>query len=116
MTKACVIGLGDMGSGLAKNLLAAGFEVSGFDLKKERMEDFAAMGGTVAPSPDKAAQGCEAAFVMVMNGGQAKDVIFGADGNGGLQSSLVEGSTIILTATIKPKEAREIGAMLDGSG
>ena len=38
--KAGVIGLGDMGSGLAKNLIANGFETSGFDLSETRMADF----------------------------------------------------------------------------
>ena len=32
MTKVGVIGLGDMGSGLAKNLIKAGFDVAGLDL------------------------------------------------------------------------------------
>ena len=31
MTKVGVIGLGDMGSGLAKNLIKAGFDVAGLD-------------------------------------------------------------------------------------
>ena len=35
-----VIGLGDMGSGLAKNLIANGFEVTGRDLKHDRMAAF----------------------------------------------------------------------------
>ena len=34
MTKVGVIGLGDMGSGLAKNLLKAGFDVAGLDLSE----------------------------------------------------------------------------------
>ena len=40
-----VVGLGDMGSGLAKNLIAAGFETRGFDLSEKRMADFGALGG-----------------------------------------------------------------------
>ena len=32
-----VIGLGDMGIGIARNLLAAGFPVVGYDLRNERM-------------------------------------------------------------------------------
>jgi len=116
MAKVCVVGIGDMGSGLAKNLIAAGFDVSGYDLKPDRMDDFVAMGGIGASSSAGAAKGCDAAFIMVMNGDEAKEVIFGADGQGGFKSSLTERSVIIISATIKPKEAREIGAMLDGSG
>jgi len=43
--KAGVIGLGDMGSGPAKNLIGAGFETAGFDLDPGRMAAFADIGG-----------------------------------------------------------------------
>ena len=107
-----VIGLGDMGSGLAKNLLSSGFDVVGFDLSPERMQAFEKMGGRPATSPHEVGAEAEAAFVMVMNGDQAKSVILGD----GLASSMKPGSVILLTATIKPSEAREIGAGLEGSG
>ena len=42
-----VVGLGDMGSGLAKNLLSNGFSVFGMDLKPERQAAFTDMGGTL---------------------------------------------------------------------
>ena len=45
MKTAGVIGLGDMGSGLAKNLIKNGFETSGFDLSETRMTAFSDMGG-----------------------------------------------------------------------
>ena len=49
---------------------------------------------------------------MVMNGDQAKAVILGD----GLLSTARPGSVVLLTATIKPSEARDIWAGLDGSG
>jgi putative dehydrogenase len=42
-----IIGLGDMGSGLAKNLMANGFSVFGLDLKPERQAAFTDMSGTL---------------------------------------------------------------------
>lgn len=108
-----VIGIGDMGSGLAKNLLAHGFSVTGVDLKPDRMAAFKAMGGTPAASPAEVGKASEAAFVMVMTGDEAKQVILGADG---LVSHLPKGGAVILSATIKPREAREIGAAMEGSG
>lgn len=113
MQKTGVIGLGDMGSGLAKNLIANGFETRGFDLSPDRMSAFEAMGGTLAESAGDVGAGSDAVFVMVMNGDQVKDVIFG---DGGLRQTMAPGSVIILTATIKPREGREVGAMLEGSG
>ena len=40
-----VIGLGDMGSGLAKNLMANGFEVIGLDIDEGRLAAFEEGGG-----------------------------------------------------------------------
>ncbi|WP_306045774.1 NAD(P)-dependent oxidoreductase [Nioella sp. MMSF_3534] len=113
MKRICVIGLGDMGSGLAKNLIKAGFDVAGFDLSPDRLAAFEAMGGRPAASVAQAGDGAEAAFVMVMNGDQAKAVILGADG---LAAHMAPGGTILLTATIRPREAVEIGNAMDGTG
>ncbi|MEM1361219.1 MAG: NAD(P)-binding domain-containing protein, partial [Pseudomonadota bacterium] len=43
--KCGVIGLGDMGSGLALNLIKNGFETSGYDFSDARMDAFRTMGG-----------------------------------------------------------------------
>ncbi|SFR42740.1 putative dehydrogenase [Litoreibacter janthinus] len=108
-----VIGIGDMGSGLAKNLIRNGFRVTGIDLKPDRMQAFVEMGGVAAASPAEVGKEARAVFVMVMTGDQAKAVILGEDG---LVSQMPEGSAVILSATVKPREAREIGAAMKGSG
>lgn len=112
MTRIGVVGLGDMGSGLAKNLIANGFATVGFDLSDARMAAFEAMGGEPANSAAEVGNGADAVFVMVMNGDQAKAVIL----EDGLASTLKKGAAVILTATIKPGEARAIGAGLEGTG
>jgi 3-hydroxyisobutyrate dehydrogenase-like beta-hydroxyacid dehydrogenase len=112
MKQVGVIGLGDMGSGLAKNLLAAGFEVRGLDLSESRMAAFEAMGGIPAATAAEIGAQSDAVFVMVMNGDQAKQVILGD----GLVSSMRPGGVVLLTATIHAAEAREIAAALSGSG
>ncbi|MEO1551722.1 MAG: NAD(P)-binding domain-containing protein, partial [Pseudomonadota bacterium] len=113
MTRVGIVGIGDMGSGLAKNLLGAGFEVAGFDLLAHRMDAFGAMGGLTCASVAEVAAGAQAAFVMVMTGDEAKSVILGKDG---LAAHMPKGAVILLTATIKPSEAVEIGAALEGTG
>ena len=111
--KCGVIGLGDMGSGLAKNLIKAGFETWGLDLDPARVDAFRAMGGTVAQSVAEIGAQCDAVFVMVMNGDQARAVMLADDG---LVPAMSKGSAIILSATIKPHEARSIGADMAESG
>ena len=112
ITRTGVIGLGDMGSGIAKNLMKNGFQVTGLDLDDARMAAFTEMGGAPAASAAEVGANADAVFVMVMNGDQAKAVILGE----GLVSTMAEGSAVILSATIKPHEARDIGAAMEGSG
>lgn len=113
MKRAGVIGLGDMGSGLAKNLIANGFETTGYDLSEARMSAFGALGGRAASSPADVGAHADAVYVMVMNGDQAKAVILGPNG---AAAHMPKGGAILLTATINPSEAREIGAALADSG
>ena len=108
-----VVGLGDMGSGLAKNLLSNGFSVFGMDLKPERQAAFTDMGGTLVRDAADMGRHIDAVFVMVMNGDQAKSVILGPDG---VVENMQSGGVVILSATIKPHEAIEIGAAMQGSG
>jgi putative dehydrogenase len=113
MQRAGVIGLGDMGSGLAKNLIANGFQTTGLDLDEARMNAFSEMGGNQASTVADVGQNSDAVYVMVMNGGQAKSIILGDDG---LVSHMSKGGVVLLTATIKPSEAREIGEAMEDSG
>lgn len=113
MQRTGVIGLGDMGSGLAKNLLKAGFEVTGHDLIAARMKAFEERGGRPASGAADVGANADAVFVMVMNGDQAKQVILGPDG---LVGHMPKGGAVILSATIKPREAREIGAAMEDTG
>jgi 3-hydroxyisobutyrate dehydrogenase/putative dehydrogenase len=113
MTKVGIVGLGDMGSGLAKNLIKAGFETYGFDLRQDRLDALAAMGGVPVTGPAEMGGEVDVAFVMVLNGTQAKEVILGGQG---LASRLRPGSTVIISATIKPTEACDIGAGLAVQG
>ncbi len=109
MKRVGVIGLGDMGSGLAKNLIAHGFETTGFDLSAARLRAFAEIGGHAAQSVAEVAASADAVYVIVMTGDQAKSVILGPEG---LAARMPSGGGIILSATIKPSEARAIGAAM----
>lgn len=111
--KAGVIGLGDMGSGLALNLIKAGLPTTGFDLDPDRLATFAGFGGQPAKSAAEVGRNADAVFVMVMTGDQAKSVVLGDDG---LASAMARGSVILLTATIRPAEVVAIAAGLEGTG
>jgi len=100
-----IIGLGDMGIGLAKNILKAGFSLKGFDLRVERRKMLADLGGTPVESLSEAADGSDVVFVMVLNGTQVKSVVLGQEG---LLESMRPGSCVLVSATINPSEIKEI--------
>ena len=107
MKKVGVIGLGNMGMGMAKNLIKSGFSVIGFDLDDKRLRKLKENGGSTATSTVQVGEETDAVFVMVMNGEQVKAVV--AD----LAKGLKDRGTIILTATITPEEAREAYSIAD---
>lgn len=113
MKTVAVVGLGNMGSGLVKNLLKAGFDVRGWDIVPEKVQAHRDSGGIGCATSAEAGDGAEAAFIMVMNGDQVKEVIFGQHG---LLKTMKPSSSILITATIHAREAREIGRQLSGSG
>ena len=110
MKKVGVIGLGNMGMGMAKNLIKSGFSVIGFDLDDKRLLKLKENGGSTATSTVQVGEETDAVFVMVMNGEQVKAVV--AD----LVTGLKDRGTIILTATITPEEAREAYSIADIEG
>ena len=110
MKKVGVIGLGNMGMGMAKNLIKSGFSVIGFDLDAKLLLKLKENGGSTATSTVQVGEETDAVFVMVMNGEQVKAVV--AD----LVTGLKDRGTIILTATITPEEAREAYSIADIEG
>jgi len=113
MKKVGVLGIGDMGSGLALNLIKNGYATAGYDPLDYRMQAFRDMGGEAKANASEVGKHADAVFIMVMHGDQVKSAIFDDDG---LLTTLKKGSAIILSATIKPAEAKEIGERLEGSG
>lgn len=113
MKRIGMIGLGNMGFAMARNLLAGGFEVTGFDIDSARVEELVAAGGRGAASSAEVGSAADAVFVMVMNGSQLEQVICGQDG---LLETLAEGSTIIVSATIEPREIRAVAEPIAAKG
>jgi 3-hydroxyisobutyrate dehydrogenase-like beta-hydroxyacid dehydrogenase len=105
MKRVGIVGLGDMGIGLAKNLLKNGFELAGYDIRQDRRQQLIQLGGKAAANCREVAVAADVVLVMVLNGDQVKEVILGENG---LLEGLSPGSTIIITATIHPSEIREV--------
>ena len=98
MQKIGIIGLGNMGMGIAKNIIKNGYKTIGYDLREECLKEIISHGGKAAKSVLEVGEFSDVVFVMVMNGNQVKDVITK------LCPGLEDKGTIIITATITPEE------------
>ena len=62
------IGLGNMGGGMAANLVKAGFQVNAFDLMEANLKTAAEKGCTPVDCPKKAVEGVDYVVSMLPNG------------------------------------------------
>jgi 3-hydroxyisobutyrate dehydrogenase len=92
-----VLGTGTMGAPIARNLLAAGFEVSVWNRTAERAAPLAADGARQSSSPAEAAEGADVALTMLADGDAVNDAMTGP---AGALASLQPGSVWIQMATI----------------
>lgn len=103
------LGLGAMGTPMARTLLTKGFTVTGYDADPARLAALASDGLGVADSPAGAARGADVLVVMVQNYAQASSALLG---DAGAFAALPDGATVLITSTIAPSQARELGAHL----
>jgi L-threonate 2-dehydrogenase len=94
-----LIGLGAMGTGMAKSLRRAGYTVHVFDVRREVAEAFAAEGGVACNSPAAVATACEVVVDVVVNAAQTEAVLFGEDG---AAAAMKAGSVFVMCSTVDP--------------
>ncbi len=90
------IGLGQMGSAMAVNLIKAGHEVTVYNRSRDKAEALAGEGAKVAPTVAEACGG-EAVFTMLAHDDALSAVVHG---DGGVLASLGKGAVHISASTI----------------
>ncbi len=106
MASIAFIGLGNMGGPMAKNLVAAGHDVTVFDLVPEACADLAQAGAAVAASAAEAATGKEYVVSMLPAGKHVAQLYLG---DSGLLAQLDSSVTLLDCSTIDAATAREVG-------
>ncbi|NMO13355.1 NAD(P)-dependent oxidoreductase [Pyxidicoccus fallax] len=91
------IGLGNMGLPMAKNLLAAGHEVTVWNRSPAKAEPLREKGARVAGTPAEAARGAEVVFTMLADDRAVEAAVFGSDG---LHAGLGKGAVHVSSSTI----------------
>ena len=106
MAAIAFLGLGNMGGPMAKNLLAAGHDLTVFDLVEAACATLAAEGASVAASAAEAAEGADVIISMLPAGKHVASTFLGDDG----LLAKVSNETLILDAsTIDAATAKEVG-------
>lgn len=108
-----VIGVGNMGGGMAANLLAKGWDVQVCDIDAAKAAAMVQLGATAIASPADAAAESQAFIVCVVDAAQTEEVLFGVQGLGRV---LRPGHAVMLCPTISPQDVESFAARLAECG
>ena len=113
MSNIGVIGLGAMGSGMAKSLRRAGHNVHVCDARPGAAEDFARDGGVACATPAAVGRACQTVVSVVVNAQQTGAVLFGPEG---AATGMAPGSVFVMCSTVDPNWSIALEARLEALG
>jgi len=113
MAKVGFIGLGNMGGGMARNILKAGHKLKAFDLNEQVVADICAEGASAAASAVEAAANVDAVITMLPAGKHVKSVYLGPEG---LIAAAASGTIMMDCSTIDVDSAREVVSAATSAG
>src|SRR5438309_679954 len=93
------LGLGTMGSGMAANLLKAGYQLTVWNRSTAKCEPFARKGARVADTPADAARDVDLVIYMLSNDQAVEEVVFGSKG---ILRGIKEGQVAMDMSTVLP--------------
>lgn len=100
-----VIGLGNMGTPIARNLLTEGFALSVYNRSREKTEPLAALGAIVADSPAHAVLPGGVVVTLMANDAALEAVTLG---EGGFAQQLGAGGLHISMSTVSPETSKRL--------
>jgi 3-hydroxyisobutyrate dehydrogenase/2-hydroxy-3-oxopropionate reductase len=113
MNDVAVLGMGAMGSRIARRLLDAGHQVTVWNRNPDRAAPLLKAGATTAATPAEAARTKEAVIVMVANNAALQAVTEGPDG---VAAGASDRTTVIEMSTVSPAAVTRLAEQLpDGT-
>lgn len=113
MESVALMGLGIMGSGMAKNLLKAGFPLTVYNRARERALPFQTLGARVAASPREAAAEAKVIISMVGDDAASRAVW---QGEQGALAAAPAGAVLIECGTLTPTWIKELAGLAQSRG
>ncbi|TAG27059.1 MAG: NAD(P)-dependent oxidoreductase [Burkholderiales bacterium] len=111
-----IIGAGNMGGGIALNLLARGYAVHVCDIDAAKERFLEQKGALAVIKPAQAAIKSGATIICVVGSAQVQDVLLGADGLLKASPQDLQNHTVILCPTISPQDVERFAALLGSHG
>jgi 3-hydroxyisobutyrate dehydrogenase len=111
--KVAILGLGTMGTGMARNLLAAGFPVTVFNRTRAKAEPLAAAGAQIAESPADAAHDADVIISMLSEENASRATWTGSQG---AISAAPTGAVLVESSTVTPKWIAELAGLASARG
>ncbi|MEM7345535.1 MAG: NAD(P)-dependent oxidoreductase [Chloroflexota bacterium] len=105
------VGLGEMGGGMVKRLLAAGHTVTGYNRTKAKADPFIEMGMQWAASPKQVVEASDIIFSMVTNTTAVQAITQGPDG---ILAGLTPDKIYVDMSTMSPNYSRELAQQVSG--
>ena len=106
MKRVGVVGLGEMGLPMATNLVAHGFDVTGYDVRPDPGQALQNSGGSAARSVADAARDRDAVVIMVRTAAQAERVVLEPEG---VLTQARPGASLVVMSTIGVAGMRRLG-------
>jgi 2-hydroxy-3-oxopropionate reductase len=113
MEKIGFIGLGIMGSPMAKNLIKAGYALTVYDIVSEKIDDLVAAGAAAGSSSKEVAAASDVVITMLPNSPEVKEAVLGP---GGVLEGAKAGTILIDMSSIAPLASQEVAAQADKKG
>ncbi len=107
------IGVGNMGSGMSRCLLRAGFSLTVYDRDARRAADLATGGASVAASSREVAENADVVITMLPDTPDVEQVVRGPNG---LKDVLRRGMVYVDMSTISPTVSKALAVDLAGDG
>ena len=116
MLRVGVIGLGNMGEGMAMNLVAKGFPTVVHDLRPEPVERLAELGAKSAATPFEVGRQSDIAMVAVFSGEQVEAALLPGGGDDGLIAGMDAGGIVCVNSTVSPGLIRRLAEAASEKG
>lgn len=108
-----VLGLGTMGAGMAKNLLAAGFPVSVYNRTRAKAEPLASAGARIADSPADAVRDADVIVTMLADENASRATW---TGERGALAAAKPGAVLVESSTVTPRWIGELSSLAAARG